>query len=127
MKKFMKKITSITLITAMLFTMAALTGCGGKEDETYVLVTMEAMGVEMGPEELESNMTLILKGNGDAQYISEALTEEAKESELDLTVDGSWEETDDGVSVTLVDGSTEATMEAVRDGDTLTFDDWLEA
>ena len=126
MRKLMKKITAMAVAATMVFGVMALTGCGGK-DETYEFVSMTMFGMEMSSEDMGMDMTLVLKGNGKAEFWGEGTTEEMKDEEYDgVVVKGEWEADGDEITVTLKDDVSEMTMEGVKDGDEILFEDWLE-
>lgn len=111
----MKKNVAKLLVVCMLMTLVmALASCGGsKEASPYVgtwnAVNISYSGIEMSPEEVGLEFTLVINEDGTL-----AATTNGEDDG-----NGNWEETDDGISITDGTGSE---MSGVLDGDQLIVD-----
>ena len=102
MKKIIAKVLVVTMILSVgLFALAA---CGGGDSPyvgTWNAVKFEAYGIEMTPEDAGLEFTVEIKSNGKITATTNGEADGA----------GTWEATDDGITITSDDSEYTATLE----------------
>ncbi|MCR5134200.1 MAG: hypothetical protein K6B12_01045 [Clostridiales bacterium] len=97
----MKKNVAKLLVVCLLMTMVmALVSCGGSKEESPYVGTWNAVnisygGVEMAPEDVALEFTLVINEDGTL----------AATTNGEADGEGKWEATDDGISITDATGS----------------------
>lgn len=102
MKKTVSSLLAVLLLMTVLF---SLTACGGEEESAYVgtwkATQIEASGITMTPEEAQMEFSIDIKSDGTIT----ATTNGESDGE------GTWEETDNGISITSGTDVMEATLD----------------